>query len=332
MKRVHRLIGLFLFLGFGLMASLGSLQAAPPWEVQVAEAIEGMAKNYFKPVLTMAFGTFTYEYTGLGSAFSRYLEEKLITSLQGSQRIKLFARHAVENMDPEFRQVYRDFFKTTDVDAVLYGRFSKESSGSVRLRLEMAGLTTGELLGSADITIPSSEIPSRIDLEPPGFARAMDEKQELENLLAASKGSLVVRAVTSRGAGAVYKNGEDLTIHVFVNQDAYLKVYHVDVNGKTQLIFPNQFYSNNKIKGGTMVTIPDAAYPFRFQLGPPYGAEFIKVVASTQQFADVEKAFSDLPGKAKEVMTRGLTVLQKSTGSSASEVAEALVSYTIVEK
>mgnify|MGYP005838161493 CR=1 FL=1 len=286
-----------------------SLFAEPPWEVQTAEAVEGMAKNYYKPVLTLAFGTFTYGYTGLGSAFSRYVEEKLTTLLSGSQRMKLFARHAVENMDPEFQQMYRDFFKTTDVDAVLYGRFSKGPLGNIRLHLELTSLTTGELLGSADILVPPSEIPDRISVEPPGFAKAVDERRELENLLASAKGSLLVRAVTDRGAGAVYRDGEHLTIHVFVNQDAYLKVYHEDVNGKTQLIFPNQFYSNNKIKGGAMVTIPDATYPFKFQLGPPYGAEFIKVVASTRQFADMEKAFSKLPGKAKEAMTRGLTVI-----------------------
>ncbi|MCX7787269.1 MAG: DUF4384 domain-containing protein [Spirochaetes bacterium] len=321
-----------------------SLFAAPPWEAQVVEAVEGMAKNYFKPTLTTAFGTFTYEYTGLGSAFSRYLEEKLATSLQGSQRIKLFARHAVENMDPEFRNLYRDFFKATDVDAVLYGKYFKEPNGKVRLHLELASLTTGELLGSTDVYVPSEDLPPRIDLEPPALGKAMNEKKDLENLLAASKGSLVVRAVTSRGTSAVYKNGEDMTIHVFVNQDAYLKVYHIDVNGKVQLIFPNPFYKDNRVKGGTLVTIPDASYPFRFQMGPPYGTEFIKVVASTQQFADMETAFSELPGKPKDVLSRGLTVLKKSDGGGASgpasagisvigtETAEALVSYTIVEK
>ncbi len=334
-----------LLVGIGLWIALAPLSAAPPWEVQIAEALEGMAKNYFKPVLTTAFGTFTYEYTGLGSAFSRYLEEKLATLLQGSPRIKLFARHAVENMDPEFRKLYRDFFKTTDVDAVLYGNYFKEPNGAVRLHLEMASLTTGELVGSTDILVPSQEVPPRIDLEPPALGRTMNERKDLENLLAASKGSLLVRAVSSRGSGAVYKTGEDLTIHVFVNRDAYLKVYHIDVNGKIQLIFPNPYYRGNRIQGGTVVTIPDASYPFRFQLGPPYGTEFIKVVASTEQFLDIEKAFSDLPGRAKDVLTRGLTVLKREgsgvsgTGVSTSgvessgvEIAEALLSYTIVEK
>jgi hypothetical protein len=41
----------------------------------------------------------------------------------------------------------------------------------------------------------------------------------------------------------------------------------------------------------------------------------------------VESAFADLPGKAKDVLTRGLTVLE-----AGAESAEALVSYTIVEK
>ncbi len=106
----------------------------------------------------------------------------------------------------------------------------------------------------------------------------------------------------------MYQNGEDLTVHVFVNRDAYVKVYHVDVNGKTQLIFPNQFYRKNRIQGGTIVTNPDESYPFKFRLGPPYGTEYIKVVASEHQFSDIEDPFTNLPGNARDVLSRGLVV------------------------
>jgi hypothetical protein len=126
-------------------------------------------------------------------------------------------------------------------------------------------------------------------VKPPGLERAADEKRELENLLASAQGSPVVKAATGRGSGAVYREGEDLTVHVFVNRDA--------------------------------------SYPFKFRLGPPFGTEFIKVAASIRQFSDMENAFADLPGKAKDVLTRDLTVLQ-----AGAESAEALVSYTIVEK
>jgi hypothetical protein len=169
-------------------------------------------------------------------------------------------------------------------------------------------------MGTAALYIQASLIPKGIAIRPPGLEKSVDERRDLENLLAASKGSLVVKTTTGRGPGAVYREGEDLTVHVFVNRDAYIKVYHSDVNGKTQLIFPNKFYSDNRVRGGSFVTIPDASYPFKFRLGPPYGTEFIKVAASTRQFADVESAFADLPGKAKDVLIRGLTVLEAGPG------------------
>jgi hypothetical protein len=235
-----------------------------------------MAANYFKPLVTTALGTFTFEYTGLGSSASRFIEDSLVRSLAGSKRVKLFARHAVENMDPSFRELYRDYFKTTDVDAVVYGRFSEAGAGGLDLHIEMTSLTTGELMGTAALYIQASLIPKGIAIRPPGLERAADEKRELENLLAASKGSVVVKTATGRGPGAVYREGEDLTVHVFVNRDA--------------------------------------SYPFTFRLGPPFGTEFIKVAASTRQFADVESAFADLPGKAKDVLIRGLTVLEAGPG------------------
>ncbi len=307
------------------------------WEQEAGQVLDTMATRYYKPVITIALGTFTYEYTGLGSAFSRYVEDGLIRCLATSTRIKLFARHAVENMDPEFREIYRDYFKTTEVDAILYGRFNRESDGSICLHLEMTSLTTGELIGSEDVRISFSEVPPRISLEPPSVEKAVGNKQELANLADSPERDLIVKVVTGRGAGAVYQNGEDLTVHVFVNRDAYVKVYHVDVNGKTQLIFPNQFYRKNRIQGGTVVTIPDQSYPFKFHLGPPYGTEYIKVVASEHQFADIEDSFIDLPGNPREVLSRGFVVQGPiikglSVVPDKKNIAEALVAYTIVEK
>jgi hypothetical protein len=321
--RFLRILGVLLTL---IVASIPAYSQTS-LESRIAEALDAMAANYFKPVVTAALGTFTYSHTGLGSTTSRFIEDSLVRSLTSSKRVKLFARHAVENMDHAFRELYKDYFKTTDVDSVVYGRFTEADGGGLDLHIEMTSLTTGELLGTATIGVPVSVLPKGLSVRPPGLEIVADEKRELENLLAASKGSLVVKAVTGRGAGAVYKDGEDLTVHVFVNQDAYVKVYHIDVHGKTQLIFPNTFFSDNRVRGGSFVTIPNSSYPFKFRLGPPYGTEFIKVAASTRQFADVEGAFAGIPGKAKEVLTRGLTVLE-----AGAESAEALVSYAIVER
>ena len=307
-----------------------ALHAQDAWVSRISKALDRMASGYYQPEVRAAFGAFTYGYTGLGSSFSRFLEEALTRAVTGSKRVRLFARHAVQAMDASYREVYREYFQTAEADALLYGRFSVAEGGSgtgVSLHLELASLSTGELLGAADLLIPITAVPPDISLAPPGLTQAENLRSSLSDLLAAADGDLVVQAASDRGENPVYRLGENLQLHVFVNHDAYLKVYHVDVAGKTQLIYPNRFQPDNRVAGGAFVRIPERHDPFQFRLGPPFGAEFIKVVASTRQFSDVEADFSELEGSARQAISRGLTVV-----ASDAESAETLLAYTIVEK
>ena len=306
----------------------GALQAQAGWVARASEALDRMASGHYLPELRVAFGSFTYGYTGLGSGFSRFVEETLTRAITGSWRVKLVARHAVQAMDVAYREAYQEYFQSAEADALLYGRFSYApggSAGGVVLHLELASLSTGELLGATDLRIPDAALPPGHVLEPPGLRQAESLRESLRELLVAAGGELVVRSVSDRGEQPVYRSGESLRVHVFVNRDAYLKVYHVDVHGKSQLIYPNRFHPDNRVKGGAFVRIPEAHDPFEFRLGPPFGTEFIKVVASTRQFAEVETAFRELGGSPREAVSRGLEVL-----GADGESAETLLAYTIV--
>jgi len=130
---------------------------------------------------------------------------------------------------------------------------------------------------------------------------------------------------TDRGIGAVYRNGERLKLYLTSNKDAYLKIYHVDVNGVAQLIWPNRFGGSGKIRAGEAMQFPGPNDKFQYLLGPPYGTEYIKAVASTKPFTTMEADFSDLQGSAAAAITRGLSVV-----SSDATRSEALVVYEIV--
>jgi hypothetical protein len=73
-----------------------------------------------------------------------------------------------------------------------------------------------------------------------------------------------------------------MVVLVAVNKEAWGKVYHVDVNGKVRLIWPNRFGGGGTIKPGQAVRIPAEGDPFAFKMTPPFGSEFIKIVASTR--------------------------------------------------
>ena len=103
-------------------------------------------------------------------------------------------------------------------------------------------------------------------------------------------------------------------------------MYQIDVLKRTQLIFPNPFFSDNSIRGGKIYRIPDSHYPFDFVLSEPLGTEFIKVIASTVPFEDVENSFEDIGEARGALFTRGLKIEKKDE-----MVAEAIISYTIIE-
>jgi len=132
---------------------------------------------------------------------------------------------------------------------------------------------------------------------------------------------------TKKGNGGIYADGEELIINFYSNKDCFIKIYHIDINKKMSLIFPNQYHKTNFIKKGEIYKIPDATYPFSFVLGKPYGTEFIKVIASTVQFKEIEEPFKDMGTGTEGFVERGLSVERKKD-----MITESMISYTILAK
>ncbi|HET7838851.1 MAG TPA: DUF4384 domain-containing protein, partial [Rectinemataceae bacterium] len=248
---------------------------AQTWDAGLPAQLDALAERHWQPSLQTALGTFTYAYSGLATPFSRFLEEGLAASIGRSARLRLFNRAAAAAMDPAFRAVYADLFKTGGVDALLSGRYFDEGD-SVRAHLELTGLSDGVLVGTADIGIPKKAIPQGLAVAPSGSS--LETASSLGSLLGGSpEGELKVSVATERGQGAVYREGEDMAVLVTVNMEAWIKVYHVDVNGAVQLIDPNRFAPGGKLRAGATVRIPGSGEAFAFRMGPPFGTEFIKV-------------------------------------------------------
>ncbi|HRZ91155.1 MAG TPA: DUF4384 domain-containing protein [Spirochaetia bacterium] len=286
------------------------------------KTLDGLAEGYHMPSVLAAYGTFTYEYTGLPTPFSRWLEDRLSEAAPKSSRVRILNRNAAAAMDPAFKETYGAFFKESGAEALLHGTFFQEGGG-IRVRLELTDLSSRTLLGAADWRIESREIPAYAPAVPASDAAA--RARELARLGVAATGGLAVSVTTDRGPGAAYRDGEDMEIAVTVNKDAYVRLYHVDGSGRIQMIWPNAFGGGDgRIQGGQAVRLPGPNDPFRFRMGPPYGTEFIKALASTTPFENKEADFSDL-GLDSRVMTRGLAVV----GTRAPEAAEALASYYV---
>jgi len=302
-----------------------SLASAQSWESGLPTTLDSLAEKAWQPSLLTALGNFTFAYSELASPFSRFLEESLASAITRSTHLQLFNREAAAAMDPAFRQIYGEYFKNNKVDAFLSGRFFDEGQ-TVRAHLELTNMTNGILVGTADLQVPKVAIPNDVPIEPTAAATAAST--ELGNLISNKEaGGLSVSVSTERGPGAVYREGEDMVVLVAVSKEAWVKVYHVDVNGKVKLIWPNRFGGGGTIKPGQAVRIPAEGDPFAFKMTPPFGTEFIKVVASTQPFATNEADFSELGGDARGIIARGLSV----EGLGKAEQAEAMASYVIMQ-
>lgn len=318
-----------------LQAAFCSVFGQTNLSVRLSSVLDTLAAGHYEDQLQAAFGTFTYEYSELATPFSRWLEDELTAAVPRSGRVRLFNRAAAAAMDPAFRALYADFFASNQVDALLSGKYFTEGGG-VRVRFDLTSLRNGNLIGSGEARFSASEIPQSVPVAPvPAVAKTA---RELSGLVPASGSaasrldSLAVSLSTERGPGGAYRDGENLVVYATVDRGAYLRLYHVDVAGSVKLIWPNRFGGGNGwVRAGAALTIPAPGDPFDFRLGPPFGTEFIKAVASTEPFPRSEADFEDLGTDAREVITRGLALAPKPDGREPAR-AEALASYVILEK
>ncbi|WP_304224959.1 DUF4384 domain-containing protein [Gracilinema caldarium] len=307
------------------------LPAAP--NTRLSTLMDMLASSYYEDHLQVAFGSFTYEYSGIATPFSRWLEDELTRAAPSSKRVRLFNRAAVFAMDPAFRAQYADFFATNQVDAMLSGKFFKEQD-RVRVQFDLTSLRNGNLIGSEEVSFLLKDLPKNIAIVPD--KETVDRAQLLSNFIStdvndpsSQRTILTVSVATDRGAGGVYRDGDSLKIYVYVNQDAYVRLYHIDVSGAATLIWPNSYGGKDgRILANTLLTIPGPHDPFAFKLGAPYGTEFIKVLASTEPFINLEADFQQPSANVRESIARGLEMATKRSSKNA-QFAEALANYII---
>ena len=89
----------------------------------------------------------------------------------------------------------------------------------------------------------------------------------------------LVRADVNRAARS-YREGDTLSVSVASEADAYVYVLYKQADGKIFQIFPNANQPQNRVRARQAVQIPASDDLFRWVVGPPFGKEIIKVLAS----------------------------------------------------
>jgi hypothetical protein len=290
MKRM-KTISVFFLLFLGLIG----MATADGVEDDLSAALNRIADKHYQQLM-LSFGTFTYEQSGIAGPFSRYLEEKLTTAIGNADKCDLFVHDALESMDISFKEVFGGHISEAGVTHLIEGTYN-DTGNTVTVTLKVTDFTTGVMIGTEKIIIPKRVLPSYAALVPVNYDTAVNIMRDIGDVLSGRHGGLVVRATTTRGNGATYRNGEEFLITLAASKDCFIKIYHFNLKGEMKLIFPDAGDSNF-LKARTLYTIPDPDYFASFVVEPPFGVEQIKVVASTKQFDYIEPAFVPLqPGR-----------------------------------
>lgn len=305
------IIGCLLIFGVGLLSAQGKA-------LDLGARLDDMvAKNYYYPEIQVALGCFTYEYTDLPTPFNRWLEDTLGSVIYSTKKIKLFTRRAPVAMDPAFRDSFEDFFRSNNVGGIISGKYFDEGD-KVKIKLEVVDLSTGNLLGQQELFTPKSSLPEGLSIKPQKEAEVI--KNKIADVSPAKDQGMTVSVATEKGKGASYEEGEYIHMFVTVDRDAYIKVYSINSNGNISLIWPNQLGGSGRVLAGQALTIPTAQDPFEFPIVPPFGTEFVKVLASSEPFAVTEESFTDLGTDWERVKKAGASKKKALT-------AEALASF-----
>jgi hypothetical protein len=319
--------GVFFFLLLGVAAA-----RADDLDSLLKPALDALYRGPGKP-LVVSFGNFTYGDQNLASEFSRYLESSLALALRRCPQYELFARDKLDEILAAQELALSDLAsgkdairigQFSDLKALLAGRFF-DAGKNVEVFLELVSIETGAVTGGARLAIPKTKIPRTVTLVPANYGAAVATLKDIRQVAPNADAGLEIKVWTDRGDGGTYEDGEELRLHFLATADCYIKVYHVGVDGDIKLIFPNPQQRDNRVSGNEVYSVPADPSAWSFSLGQPFGTEFIKVVASTMQFASIEESFVPLGKNSRGVLTRGLP-------AAGAGFKEAVTSFTIVPK
>ena len=269
-----------------------------------------------------------------------YLEDSRVLTPFGSYLKRTIKALASENKiftpvqnDKDYSEIENKSFVyavKTAFDATLLCRYYPEGR-AVHIYFTLNKSDSPEILAAYDFFVDKKLIPKNFSLIPDNF----NEYKSYQKKPTFKNNDFIVKMWTKRGMNAIYKDGEKLVLNIRSEKDCYIKLYHIDVNGNIQLIFPNPFELNNKIEAGKIYQFPSEKMNFEFQLGKPYGIESIHLIAQEKQFDDLKKldfsdGFVDI-GNIKSIglqgtLTRGLKIKSKNN-----KIAETSYIYNIVK-
>jgi hypothetical protein len=233
----------------------------------IREAVSRFAMRLLRP-LDVNIGAMTLEGNDTPSGFSIYL-------------YNLVYYYVDEN--PSFRIVTRGPSRPDEQQkGLLKGTFAQRRD-MVEVYLYLISETDGRSFGTHRFTFPLAELTSRdISIEPEIVPNIPFPPVQTETIHIEASFNSNTRT---------YMHADELILTVTADRNCYFKIIHIDVNNQFKMIYPRNRNDNNQLRANEYRNV-FGVDGNRQILCEPYGAETLVVVASSAQFPNIEREYS----------------------------------------
>jgi hypothetical protein len=259
-------------------------------DAKVKKAVDDMVARLVTPI-EVRIAPVTIEGSDTPTEFSRYITRKTEAFAAGHSLYRL-----VEAV-PQARGAARGVGQGRGgvaTSADLIGTYSKVGR-NVEVTMKLVSTDNNRVLGLATFIVAQADLDTLgLDILPPNAASEAEvrEREKVfaplaptpsEAANAAAPEAALNIAAWPNSETRTYYDGEFMTITLWADRDCYVRVAHIDSEGKTQPIYPNDYDRDNRLSANTELVIPKSS---GFHMQPPYGRETILVEASLSQFTN----------------------------------------------
>lgn len=246
----------------------------------VKRAVDGLSSRILYP-LEVSVGDINLAGTESPSAFSRYLSNRIMAHAPNNLMFKVVPlSRGIDRVAPGGPE-----------RGVITGVFLREGA-IVRVTLRLVTEPGGVVLDTRDFSVSAAELerlgiallPENATLE------EIKKREELLNPPAPAVKAFILRAWPNSDT-RTYFDGDELKINIAADADCFFKVYHIDLNGDMQLIYPTDKSADNRLRARVTRTIPESD-AVTYVLQAPFGQDTIKVVAARRQFENLAAEFN----------------------------------------
>ncbi|MDR0643611.1 MAG: DUF4384 domain-containing protein [Treponema sp.] len=215
--------------------------------------------------------------------------------------------------------------------AIVEGNFYPDADG-VAVILQLVSTADSSILGMSKFTIPRTELDrNRLSVLPPNTSLA--DLERVSKAIAPYTGTdnAFTLSVAPSRQDAVYHYGDTLAFTVYAARDCYIKVMHVDAEGRQQTLFPYPGEDNFVRAGQARLIPPENSEPI--MLTKPFGIEYILTAAYDDPFDPETGVVEPVSAVAvnRGLDVRGASRPGKQGGSVLRPSGTAWFSYTLLE-